>query len=56
VNDLDYDIEQLWIEGMNPRKIATELNCGVELVQAWIKNQNLSETEDVYDPYATINS
>jgi uncharacterized protein YjcR len=56
MNDLDYDIEQLWIEGWSPIKIAGELDCHVDLVHAWIKQQNLLEIDNAYDPYATVNS
>ena len=57
MNDsLSYDIEQLWIEGRNPTQIAGQLDCHVDLVRAWIAQENLSETADVYDPYATVNS
>jgi hypothetical protein len=56
MNDLDYDIEQLWIEGWGPTKIADLLDCHVDLVNAWIKGQNLSEIDNAYDPYATVNS
>jgi hypothetical protein len=55
---ISYDIEQLWIEGMSPVKIAGEIDCHIDLVHAWIELNGLSakETGDVYDPYATINS
>lgn len=34
--ELSYDIEQLWIEGLNAGQIARELGCHIELVFAWI--------------------
>ena len=37
--DLSYDIEQLYIEGMNAGQIARELNCPKELVLHWIADQ-----------------
>ena len=45
MEDLSYEIEQLWIEGMNPTEIAEALRCPVELVQQWIFNENLGEVE-----------
>ena len=57
MNDtLSYDIGQLWIEGRNPVQIAGQLDCHVDLVHAWINSNNLSESGNVYDPYATVNS
>lgn len=37
--DLSYDIEQLYIEGLNAGQIARELNCAKELVLHWIADQ-----------------
>lgn len=37
--DLSYDIEQLYIEGLNAGQIARELNCPKELVLHWIADQ-----------------
>jgi orotate phosphoribosyltransferase-like protein len=56
MNELAYDIEQLYIEGLNAGQIARELNCPKEIVLAWIADQSLSECEDSTDPYDTINS
>jgi hypothetical protein len=52
---LSYDIEQLWIEGKNPVEIAGEIDCHIDLVNAWMALNNL-EDAGVYDPYATVNS
>jgi len=37
--ELSYDIEQLYIEGMNAGQIARELKCPKELVLNWIADQ-----------------
>jgi len=50
---LSYDIEQLWIEGRKPVQIADELDCHIDLVNAWMELNNLSAS---YDPYDTVNS
>lgn len=34
--ELSYDIEQLYIEGLNAGQIARELGCPKELVLQWI--------------------
>lgn len=39
MSELSYDIEQLYIEGMNAGQIARELNCPKELVLHWIADQ-----------------
>lgn len=39
MSDLAYDIEQLYIEGLNAGQIARELGCPKELVLGWIAEQ-----------------
>jgi uncharacterized protein YjcR len=56
LSDLAYDIEQMWIEGYSPKTIAALLGCPTELVYDWLEQENLSKSDDVYDPYATVNS
>ena len=55
VAELGYDIEQLYIEGHSPKTIARILECPVDIVYAWIEEQNVDADEDL-DPYNTINS
>ncbi len=43
LEDLDYDIEQLYIEGMSAKRIAKQLNCPVSLVERWIKEQSVAD-------------
>ncbi len=54
--DLAYDIEQLYIEGLHPTKIAKELGCPLSLVYDWLESQSLGEGDEDASPYATINS
>jgi orotate phosphoribosyltransferase-like protein len=56
MSELAYDIEQLYIEGLNAGQIARELNCPKEIVLDWIADQSLREVEDELDPFNTINS
>ncbi len=37
--ELSYDIEQLYIEGLNAGQIARQLECPKEMVLAWIAEQ-----------------
>ncbi len=54
--ELSYDIEQLYIEGLNAGQIARQLNCPKEIVLAWIADQSLGECEENYSPFDTVNS
>jgi transposase len=39
--EFSYDIEQLYIEGHSPKMIAKMLECPLQLVYDWIKEQSL---------------
>lgn len=53
--ELAYDIEQLYIEGCHPTKIAKILGCPLGTVYDWLESESLSEGDEL-DPYNTINS
>ena len=46
MNELSYDIEQLYIEGLNPVQIAGELDCHVQLVYEWLADQSLKPFDE----------
>jgi hypothetical protein len=60
--ELAYDIEQLYIEGLHPTKIAKELGCPLSMVYDWLESQSVEEDKgmfsirDEFSPYATFNS
>jgi DNA-directed RNA polymerase specialized sigma24 family protein len=63
--ELAYDIEQLYIEGLHPTKIAKTLGCPLSMVYDWLKDQSLEvekenkgmfSIKDDFSPYATFNS
>ena len=58
MNELAYDIEQLFIEGYSPKTIAAQLNCPIDLVYDWIESENcdIEEEDDSFDPFDTVNS
>jgi hypothetical protein len=68
MSELAYDIEQLYIDGMNIKQIANTLACPMGLVTDWLMKQNIQPfeawsakaqqrlIEDLYDPYNTVNS
>jgi len=54
MNELNYEIEQLYIEGYKPFTIAAKLEIPVDIVYQWIENESLGQEQ--FDPYETINS
>jgi hypothetical protein len=65
--ELDYDIEQLYIEGFSPKAIAVQLGCTLEMVYDWLESNSVVEAKadaadwdeieaDDFSPYDTINS
>jgi hypothetical protein len=55
MNELAYDIEQLYIEGYGPKSIAIQLDCPIQMVYDWIKDNGCDAPEDL-SPFETINS
>ena len=54
--ELAYDIEQLYIEGLDSRAIAKQLGCPIELVLGALEAMNVQDVADVpqyeeYSPY-----
>ena len=41
VAELAYDIEQMYIEGFNPKTIAAVLECPIDIVYNWIESNGL---------------
>jgi hypothetical protein len=57
MKDFAYDIEQLYIEGLSARSIASELDCPIELVLGWIESTGVAEEpQEELSPFETINS
>ena len=52
IKDLAYDIEQLYIDGLSPREIATQLACPVSFVYDWLTETGVAETQqEEFSPY-----
>ncbi len=51
--ELAYDIEQLYIEGLHPTKIAKQLECPLTVVYDWLEATNVTEAtqEEEFSPY-----
>ena len=54
VAELAYDIEQLYIEGLSARQIATELDCPLKMVLAALEEMNVEDDDTAVeqDQYA----
>ena len=54
MSNLDYDIQELFIEGHSARMIATLLECPVELVLGTLESMGVRDQEDeeIYSPYS----
>jgi len=50
---LFYDIEQLYIEGLSAKAIAAELNCPLDLVLQQLEEIGVADApqEEIYSPY-----
>ena len=55
MSEVAYDIEQLYIEGEHPTKIARNLGIPLSLVYDWLEDTGVSE-DDEFSPHSTINS
>lgn len=59
VEDLSYDIEQLYIDGFSPSRIAKILECPVSLVFDWLESNNMGvadQPQEDFSPFNTANS
>lgn len=59
MNDLAYDIEQMYIEGISPKRIAHILECPIKMVYDWIDSNGLDVAENPQEdlsPFNTMNS
>ena len=55
--ELDYDIQEMFIEGYKPTTIAARLGCPVEVVYNWLEANGVAESpQEDYDPFNTVNS
>jgi hypothetical protein len=43
--ELDYDIEQLFIEGFSPKSISVQLGCTLEMVYDWLEANSVVEAK-----------
>ena len=55
MSELDYDIQELYIEGFSSRAIAEELGCPLEIVLGALEAMNVEDVaekpHEEYSPY-----
>lgn len=58
--ELAYDIEQLYIDGFSPSRIANILECPIGVVFDWLEDNNFGVAEtpqdESFNPFDTVNS
>ena len=55
MSNLDYDIQELYIEGHSPQRIGVTLGIPLSLVNDWLNEVGV-EGEEELSPHNTINS
>jgi len=55
MSNLDYDIQELYIEGHSAKTIAMLLDCPIELVLGALEEMGVKDCEE-NSPFATMNS
>jgi hypothetical protein len=56
MSDLDWEIQELYIEGYSAKTIAAMLVCDMELVLGKIAAMGVEDSADDLSPFATVNS
>lgn len=57
MSDLDWEIQELYIEGFSAKTIAVMLNCDIELVLGKLEAMGVEDgKEDTLSPFSTVNS
>ena len=51
MNELAYDIEQLYIEGFSAKTISVMLECPIEIVYGWIEGNSVADQQQEEDHY-----
>jgi hypothetical protein len=56
MSDLHYDIQEMFIEGLNADEISQALMIPKSMVVDALTEWSVAETQHEFDPYNTINS
>ncbi len=55
-SELYYDIEQMFIDGVKARRIAEILGCNIQVVYRVLEDMGVSDSNEEYNPFDTVNS
>lgn len=54
---LFYDVQELYIEGLSAKEIAAELNCPLDLVKEQLVEMGVADLpQEDFNPFQTVNS
>ena len=56
MSNLDYDIQELYIEGHSAKTIAMLLECPIEMVLGCLESMGVADSPQDFDPFNTLNS
>jgi hypothetical protein len=56
MSDLDWEIQELYIEGYSAKTIAVMLACDIELVLGKLADMGVEDSVEDMSPFATVNS
>jgi len=56
MSDLDWEIQELYIEGFSAKTIAVMLACDIEIVLGKIAAMGVEDVKEDLSPFATVNS
>jgi hypothetical protein len=56
MSDLDWEIQELYIEGFSAKTIAVMLKCDIDLVLGKLADMGVEDSVEDMSPFATVNS
>jgi len=56
MSDLDWEIQELYIEGFSAKTIAVMLGCDIEIVLGKLADMGVEDVKEDLSPFATVNS
>lgn len=56
MSDLDWEIQEMYIEGFSAKTIAIMLGCDIEIVLGKLAEMGVEDSKDDLSPFATVNS
>ena len=56
MSDLDWEIQELYIEGYSAKTIAVMLGCDIEIVLGKLADMGVEDVKEDLSPFSTVNS